>query len=701
MATKSSAKKSSAKGSKRAAAKASEQSAAKASKPTKQPSTQSAAAAPNIIGSDPCALHYLYCDPPTPPQRCPVCCELGPLSADERAKCSYNIRVEAAKLAINPQRHPCNGDEACFQGVTLEGEDRRCGDEFAGLFIASFTKGLPHNEFGEVDTAAYCALLRAVATGDPADFEAVPLGCTLPQCMPPDAPPECRRPSRMLESPQAAFAFDLEGADSHAVTMKPAPRFDSEEEVAEIAENYWMALARDVPFTEYETDPLIKEAADDLSKYVCFRGPTNPTYLFRGVYLGEQEGPYVSQFLYRDTPYGAQFIPAMIRTVLPEVDYMTAYGDWLEVQNGCDRDQMFCDPVPRFIRNGRDLGQYVHVDLTFNAFLNAGLILMQGRDPLRRCEARPGMGVEFARCLPYVNPSAPMPEQFPDKSATQIGFATFGPPHLAGLLLETMNRALKAVWFHKWSVHRRLRPEEFGGRIHNRLVNGRPYPFGPANFAQLQSVVLPRVFQHNTLQNNNRRRLPPGLPLPPGSTPNGGTYLLPMAFAEGSPIHPAYGAGHATVAGALATILKAFFPGEQLILDPVVSTPDGLSLVPWEPAVRDGVRLTVEGELNKLAGNIALGRNFAGVHWRSDYTESILLGEQVALSILCDQRNTYNEAYEFRFRGFDGRLIRIHPAGPDERCPASPFEPAEEAETDEDVIRRRCDRRRRPGAPSC
>ncbi|MEM7163573.1 MAG: hypothetical protein AAF487_14165, partial [Bacteroidota bacterium] len=36
-------------------------------------------------------------------------------------------------------------------------------------------------------------------------------------------------------------------------------------------------------------------------------------------------------------------------------------------------------------------------------------------------------------------------------------------------------------------------------------------------------------------------------------------YFLPMAFPEGSPMHPAYGAGHATVAGACVTILKAFF----------------------------------------------------------------------------------------------------------------------------------------------
>ena len=38
-----------------------------------------------------------------------------------------------------------------------------------------------------------------------------------------------------------------------------------------------------------------------------------------------------------------------------------------------------------------------------------------------------------------------------------------------------------------------------------------------------------------------------------------GNWLLPMAFPEGSPMHPSYGAGHATVAGACTTILKAWF----------------------------------------------------------------------------------------------------------------------------------------------
>lgn len=35
-----------------------------------------------------------------------------------------------------------------------------------------------------------------------------------------------------------------------------------------------------------------------------------------------------------------------------------------------------------------------------------------------------------------------------------------------------------------------------------------------------------------------------------------GTYLLPMAVAEGSPVHPAYPSGHAINLGAYITTLK-------------------------------------------------------------------------------------------------------------------------------------------------
>ena len=90
----------------------------------------------------------------------------------------------------------------------------------------------------------------------------------------------------------------------------------------------------------------------------------------------------------------------------------------------------------------------------------------------------------------------------------------------------------------------------------------------------------------------------------------------------------------------------------------MVASDDGLSLLPYIGA--DAGQLTVAGELNKVAANVSVGRNHAGVHWRSDYWESLLLGEQVAISILRDQRKCYNEPFAgFTFAGFRGNTITV------------------------------------------
>ena len=36
------------------------------------------------------------------------------------------------------------------------------------------------------------------------------------------------------------------------------------------------------------------------------------------------------------------------------------------------------------------------------------------------------------------------------------------------------------------------------------------------------------------------------------------TYLLGLTYPEGSPLHPSYPSGHATLAGACITVIKAF-----------------------------------------------------------------------------------------------------------------------------------------------
>ena len=70
--------------------------------------------------------------------------------------------------------------------------------------------------------------------------------------------------------------------------------------------------------------------------------------------------------------------------------------------------------------------------------------------------------------------------------------------------------------------------------------------------------------------------------------------------------------------------------------------------------------LTLGNELNKLASNIALARDVAGVHWRSDGMQGLRLGEAVAISVLRDYRATYSERFSgFSLTKFDGTTITV------------------------------------------
>jgi hypothetical protein len=285
---------------------------------------------------------------------------------------------------------------------------------------------------------------------------------------------------------------------------------------------------------------------------------------------------------------------------------MTAFGDWLQVKRGITpRLAEAFDPTPRYIRNGRDLAAYVHVDALYEAYLNACLILL-------------GMGAPLNPGNPY------------NALQKMDAFGTFGDPHVLSLVTEVATRALKAVWYQKWFVHLRNRPEEFGGLVHKHLTGIATYP--------LHAEILDAESVHEVYSKY-------------------GSYLLPQAYPEGSPVHPSYGAGHATVAGACVTILKAWFDEEFVIPDPVVPNEDGDELIPYTGPSTGS--LTVGGELNKIAANIANGRNFAGIHWRTDYSESVRLGEAIAIGILQEQTLTYKEEQAFTFTSFDGETINV------------------------------------------
>lgn len=493
-----------------------------------------------------------------------------------RRLASYRVRLKSARAHFSDSlvNQRTNGDEGVYSAD----------------YRASFTKALPHDALGEVDPYAYQALLAALDSGEHNDFENVPLGGV-----------------RKLANPQAAYKFEMVGTDSHSTFMRPAPKFSGQETAAEMVELYWKALCRDIPFSEYDTDPMIAAAVSELSNYSgpsstsIFPYSVSPQTVFRGESSGDLTGPHISQFLLQDIPFGNSTIEQRYVAPTAGVDYMTDYGSWLNVQNGFAATPLIPGPA-RYISDARALGEFVHKDFSFQAYLSATLIMLGIADSL-------DIGNLYRT------------------SSTQGAFVSLGGPDVLDLVTKAGNLSLTGAWYQKWLVHRRARPEVYSGRLHNQMIGEKIYGL-PSEVSN--SEALDRVYS------------------------NTGTYLLPMAFPEGSPTHPSYPAGHATIAGACATVMKAFFNEDAPFPDPVTTDSSGSTLVPYNES------LTLGGEINKLANNIALGRDWAGVHYRSDGVDGLIVGEQQALGLLRDYSLTYRETFDgFTLTKFDGAQVRI------------------------------------------
>ena len=505
--------------------------------------------------------------------------ELGPLNPSQRRVGAFQVRRDAAAayLQDNVRGQSGNGDEDRYP-------DRR----------ANFFKGLPQNHLGEVDGYAYERLLAALDSGDPGDFEAIPLS--------PSA-------KRALVNPQAAFAYEMTGVDSHGTDLVPPPAFASAEAAAEIGEVYWLSLCRDIPFRDYDTNGNIAAAVADLNRFSQTVGPkvngrVTPWTVFRGETPGDLIGPYVSQFLWHNVPYGPSTLVQRYDVPLPGVDFVTGYDEWIAIEQGAHPLASLSHPgTPRYISDLRALSHYVHYDVVFQAFLNAALIALgYGRDALSAAD-------------PYRG------------SANQSGFVTFGASHALDLVTKAARVGLEGAWFHKWLVHRRLRPEVMGGRIEIQRSSIKDYGISREILA---SEAISRVVAAN------------------------GNALLPQAYPEGSPLHPAYPAGHAVLAGACATVLKAFFDEEFIIPDAVQASADGQALDAWH-----GADLTLGHEIDKLSSNIGVGRCAGGIHYRFD-NRGLAVGEQQAIGMLRDYSITYNEEFAgFTLTTFSGARVRI------------------------------------------
>jgi hypothetical protein len=518
-------------------------------------------------------------------------------ASNSRVHQSFALRLSAARheAQIPVPPHTTNGDEARYSDQS-----------------ATYTKGLLQDGPCKVNLDAYETLKTALKSGEPQDFEKIRMGGT-----------------RKLNGPQGGLTFDLEGSDSiqfgnapshdnqeDCVVVPPPPTLASAAYGTELVELYWASLLRDVAFTDYATSSVANAAAQEMSTMQGYAGPRDssgrvtPDLLFRGAFQGETVGPYLSQFFITPTAFGAQAMSQQMTSYLSNLDYMTDMSTFQQVQSGISTGLVNqIDAQPRYMHDGRGLGAYTHVDVLYQAYFTAYLVLNT-------------LGVPLNPGNPYV------------ESKTQNGFGSFGQPHIASLLAEVSTRALNAVWYQKWFVHMRHRPESGGGIAH-LIATGQG--------GTIQGKLSSNMMNSKALQASFNKY---------------GTYLLSQAFPEGSPTHPAYPTGHGTVGGACITILKFFFDGNYALTNPVVPSSDGLALGSYRGA--DAGQLTVNGELNKLAHNVSFGHGIlSGIHWRSDSDSSMVLGEAVAISILQDKAQTFNEKFTVHFTKLDGTTATI------------------------------------------
>ena len=636
----------------------------------------------------------------------------------DRAESAYRFRVEAADLAHDRPHpnHQANPDEARYA---------------TACYPMSFTKGLEHDEATGLvaDTADFLAFRECVDNGFVEPFTT-------------RVPVLRDKPRRMWEAPTAGLVFELQGPDPQAVTMPPAPELCSDELTYEMAEVYELALLRDTAFTDIEGATSALDASVGRLNALDFAqnsfaepdgtlgrerigGPVlSPQTAFRGSGPGADKGPYLSQFMLIGSTdkagnmpedgkitYGAQTVDQRVLEAETGDDHMTDWQSWLHVQNGFNVNaRPDCEPgsmgqtftgETRLICTPRDLATYVHFDALYQAYLNACLLLLaQGApfDPAFDLLSGPSGG--------GLMPDASDPDTKIGYNAG--GFALYGGPHILSLVTEVATRGLKAVRYQKFNVHLRLRPEALAGRLAKATEIEKRHPQICGCLTKMCSDLGETLAEIDDVNPND-----PALP--------NGNYLLPMAFAEGSPMHPTYGAGHATVAGACVTMLKAFFDTSSVFVR--ITETDGTQRAGFfgKAQIRDALRchftveagayrpilnpdhpeercklefhtygeykkvitqektktkdevfhaeyhgddkpcpLTLEGELNKLAANISIGRNMAGVHYYSDYYDSARMGEEIAIGILEEQALGYQtDPFVMSVPTFDGQTRRI------------------------------------------
>lgn len=180
--------------------------------PTLAASSAKAIEAPTLTTQSPFSLgHTKHHGPKGPPGR-----------SNNRLVNALQLRLGEAQndFHVGPAVNVDNGDNALYADKG-----------------GTFTKALPHDDFGRVDLNAFASFTKALNSGSFADFQNITMGGT-----------------GTLNGPQGGLCFSLEtldGVQFGQPIVPPAPTAAGDQTATELLEHYWASLIRDVPFADY------------------------------------------------------------------------------------------------------------------------------------------------------------------------------------------------------------------------------------------------------------------------------------------------------------------------------------------------------------------------------------------------------------------------------------------------------------------
>ena len=420
----------------------------------------------------------------------------------------------------------------------------------------------------------------------------------------------------------------------------------------DLAEAYVMAHLRDQPLDDLaqQGTAAYAEATRVLSSFLRrFSGAPatlRPETLFRcpTTFVAEcRAGPYVSQLLFRAFYDGGS--PRDRRFVFErDAANLTRRARLLDFHRGVAPARDYArDAYGRFdlryVHSGRVLASIVHSEPPHKHYYEGALAAMSalGEAGLALTDGfSGGAGVAASTTAGYDDVLA----------------------SVAGVTMQ----ALRQSYAHKWIEHRKIRPDAVAMRLDTFK---RAAALGvEAAVAQipLAPLLVSQFFEGSASKAAFMEELADANLARAGER----NYLLPLLYPP--PGHPSSTHGHAVVAGACATVLKAMLTttdaatGAPLAWGGVggvggvalTAGAGGETVRPYNGSIAG---MTLEGEIDKLAHNVAAGRNWAGVHFRTELEYSLFLGEAVGLRYLRAKICEYHVARTGSFRGWDLRLF--------------------------------------------